>query len=162
MRTIALRFSNKFALACGIMEAHNELIRENGYVWYGKLGNKIAAGVFEEILGNEEPRIHFEEEPDEDEEEDLTDGAGVFADTLPAFSDVSVITITVAEALMDTAGKSDDEVKAALISSMQEWGRRYPYAGYGGMLRGLKKRIRSRMEVWKQLCHACIGSRLAL
>ena len=57
MKTIALRFSNKFAPDIGTIEAHNEMIRENGYVWYGKLGNKIAAGVFGEILGNEEPRI---------------------------------------------------------------------------------------------------------
>ncbi len=57
MRTIALRFSNKFAPECGTIEAHNELIREKGYVWYGKLGNKIATGVFDEILKNDEPRI---------------------------------------------------------------------------------------------------------
>ena len=57
MRTIALRFSNKFAPDCGTIEAHNELIQKNGYVWYGKLGNKIAASVFDEILGNDEPRI---------------------------------------------------------------------------------------------------------
>lgn len=57
MRTIALRFSNKFAPACGTIEAHNEMIRENGYVWYGKLGNKIAARVFDEILENNVPRI---------------------------------------------------------------------------------------------------------
>lgn len=57
MKTVALRFSNKFAPACGTIEAHNELIREHGYVWYGKLGNKIAVSVFDEILGNEDPRI---------------------------------------------------------------------------------------------------------
>lgn len=54
MKTVALRFSNKFAPACGTIEAHNELIRGHGYVWYGKLGNKIAASVFGEILGNDE------------------------------------------------------------------------------------------------------------
>ena len=59
MKTIALRFLNKFAPDIGTIEAHNEMIQENGYVWYGKLGNKIAAGVFGEILGNEEPRILF-------------------------------------------------------------------------------------------------------
>ena len=57
MKTIALRFSNRFAPDCGTIEAHNEMIRKNGYVWYGKLGNKIAAGVFGEILGNDEPKI---------------------------------------------------------------------------------------------------------
>lgn len=57
MRTIALRFSNKFAPECGTIEAHNELIQKNGFVWYGKLGNKIAASVFPDVLDNREPRI---------------------------------------------------------------------------------------------------------
>lgn len=57
MKTIALRFSNKFAPECGTIEAYYELIQKNGYVWYGKLGNKSAASVIPEILGNEEPRI---------------------------------------------------------------------------------------------------------
>ena len=34
---------------------------------------------------------------------------------------------------MDTIGKSDDEIKEALVTSMQKWGNRYPNAGYGGM-----------------------------
>ena len=51
------------------------------------------------------------------------------------FTDDSVMTAAVAEALMDTVGKSDEEIRAALVSSMQKWGRRYPYAGYGGMFR---------------------------
>lgn len=61
------------------------------------------------------------------------------------FTDDSVMTIAVAEALMDSAAnaddteksanmlKSDDAVKAAVVRSMQKWGRRYPDAGYGGM-----------------------------
>ena len=49
------------------------------------------------------------------------------------FTDDSVMTIAVAEALMDTMGKSDDEISAALVASMQKWGKRYPNAGYGGM-----------------------------
>lgn len=57
MKTIALRFSNKFALKCGTIAAHEELIRKKGYVWYGKLGNKIASSVFSDILENAEPRI---------------------------------------------------------------------------------------------------------
>lgn len=51
------------------------------------------------------------------------------------FTDDSVMTIAVAEALMDTMGKSDEEIKAALVKSMQKWGAKYPYAGYGGMFR---------------------------
>lgn len=52
------------------------------------------------------------------------------------FTDDSVMTIAVAEALLESAGKSDNEVKTVLISSMQKWGRKYPYAGYGGMFCG--------------------------
>lgn len=57
------------------------------------------------------------------------------------FTDDSVMTIAVAEALMDSTGKTDEEVKEALISSMRKWGCKYPYAGYGGMFnRWLKEK----------------------
>ena len=49
------------------------------------------------------------------------------------FTDDSVMTIAVAQALMDTLGKPDEEVRQALVHSMQTWGRRYPDAGYGCM-----------------------------
>ena len=49
------------------------------------------------------------------------------------FTDDSVMTVAVAEALMDTLGKSDDEIKDALVKSMKKWGRLFPDAGYGGM-----------------------------
>ena len=49
------------------------------------------------------------------------------------FTDDSVMTIAVAEALMDSIGKSDDEIRTQLVRSMQKWGERYPDAGYGGM-----------------------------
>ena len=49
------------------------------------------------------------------------------------FTDDSVMTIAVADALLGTMGQSDQEVKTALVQSMQAWGRKYPYAGYGGM-----------------------------
>ena len=51
------------------------------------------------------------------------------------FTDDSVMTVAVAEALISSYGKSDDEIKAALVASMQKWGHRYPHAGYGGMFR---------------------------
>ena len=38
------------------------------------------------------------------------------------FTDDSVMTVAVAEALKDTLGKTDDEIKTALIASMQKWG----------------------------------------
>ena len=49
------------------------------------------------------------------------------------FTDDSVMTVAVTEALLDSMGKSDDEIRAALVASMQKWGKRYPNAGYGGM-----------------------------
>ena len=49
------------------------------------------------------------------------------------FTDDSVMTVAVAEALLDTHGGTEAEVKAALVRSMQKWGHRYPNAGYGGM-----------------------------
>ena len=52
------------------------------------------------------------------------------------FTDDSVMTVAVAEALMDSMGQSDEEIKKVLVRSMQKWGRKYPYAGYGGMFRG--------------------------
>lgn len=48
------------------------------------------------------------------------------------WTDDTVMTIAIAEALMD-AGKDAPvgEIEAACIKSMQKWGQRYPYAGYG-------------------------------
>ena len=51
------------------------------------------------------------------------------------FTDDSVMTVAVGEALMDSMGKGEAEHKAALVSSMQKWGEMFPYAGYGGMFR---------------------------
>lgn len=47
------------------------------------------------------------------------------------FTDDTVMTIAVAEALMDTYGADDDKIRAALIKRMRMWGSRYPFAGYG-------------------------------
>ncbi len=55
---------------------------------------------------------------------------------LSEFTDDTVMTVAVASALMDTLGKSDGEIRAALVAAMQKWGRRYPDAGYGGMFYG--------------------------
>ena len=48
------------------------------------------------------------------------------------FTDDTVMTVAVAEALME-AGRyaGEAEVKAALIRSMKKWGQKYPDAGYG-------------------------------
>ena len=48
------------------------------------------------------------------------------------FTDDTVMTVAVAEALLE-AGKDADEktIKSSLIKSMKKWGQKYPYAGYG-------------------------------
>ena len=46
-------------------------------------------------------------------------------------TDDSMMTLAVARALMNTWGRSDDEIRAELVRSMQQMGRRYPNAGYG-------------------------------
>jgi ADP-ribosylglycohydrolase len=51
------------------------------------------------------------------------------------FTDDTVMTIAVAEALLDTMGQPDKLIKAELVRSMQRWGRKYPHAGYGGRFR---------------------------
>lgn len=48
------------------------------------------------------------------------------------FTDDSVMTVAVAEALMNTKDSDDESIRQSVIRSMQEWGRRYPYSGYGG------------------------------
>ena len=47
------------------------------------------------------------------------------------FTDDTVMTIAVAEALLDTIGQADDTIRSALVKSMKKWGMQYPYAGYG-------------------------------
>ena len=47
------------------------------------------------------------------------------------FTDDSVMTIAVAEALLDSRFLDDDSIWAALIKSMRKWGKKYPDAGYG-------------------------------
>ncbi len=52
------------------------------------------------------------------------------------FTDDSVMTVAVAEAFMNAKGKPDEEVEKELVRSMQDWGHRYPGAGYGGRFYG--------------------------
>ncbi len=52
------------------------------------------------------------------------------------FTDDTVMTVAVAEALLDNVDgefDSDVEIIQSLISSMKNWGSEYPNAGYGGM-----------------------------
>lgn len=52
--------------------------------------------------------------------------------THPRFTDDTVMTVAVAEALILYGRLSDLQIKTALIDSMKRWGKRYGDAGYGG------------------------------
>jgi ADP-ribosylglycohydrolase len=52
------------------------------------------------------------------------------------FTDDTVMTIAVAEALIATLGEDDEEIKESLVYSMRRWAKKYPDAGYGGRFRG--------------------------
>ncbi len=48
------------------------------------------------------------------------------------YTDDTVMSIAVAEALLDSGKDSGEEtIKTNLIKSMKKWGQKYPYAGYG-------------------------------
>ena len=52
------------------------------------------------------------------------------------FTDDTVMSIAVAEALLSTRHNCDDEIiRRAVANSMRNWGRKYPHAGYGGYFR---------------------------
>ena len=44
-------------------------------------------------------------------------------------TDDSIMTLAVAKALMNSRGKSDEEIRKELVGSMQHLGRKYPNAG---------------------------------
>ena len=56
------------------------------------------------------------------------------------FTDDTVMTIAVAEALTEAAEggflEDEAEVKDLLVDKMKSWGRKYPHAGYGGRFMG--------------------------
>ena len=52
------------------------------------------------------------------------------------FTDDSVMTIAVAEALLNVGKDADEKtVKSELVRCMKNWGHKIPDAGYGGMFR---------------------------
>ena len=50
------------------------------------------------------------------------------------FTDDSIMTLAVAEALLDAREQTETEIKEAVVRSLRKWGRRYPWpmGGYGG------------------------------
>ena len=57
MRTIALRFSNRFAPPEGTIKAHQAIICDKGFVWYGKLGSNVSKKNVDLLLSQDCPRI---------------------------------------------------------------------------------------------------------
>lgn len=57
MKTIALRFGETFSPECGTIAAHQRIIDECGFVWYGKLGAMVSTKVIEEMMQNEDPKF---------------------------------------------------------------------------------------------------------
>lgn len=57
MKTIALRFAETFAPECGTIKAHEDVISNKGYVWYGKLGTAVSTEKVKIIMSSEKPRI---------------------------------------------------------------------------------------------------------
>ena len=52
------------------------------------------------------------------------------------YTDDSVMTIAVGEALLAVGPEATvKEIEEAVVTNMQDWGKRYPYAGYGGRFR---------------------------
>ena len=57
MKTIALRFSDKFAPDEGTIKAHEALIKKYGFVWYGKLGLPLSKKAIDNVMDNDDPVI---------------------------------------------------------------------------------------------------------
>ena len=52
------------------------------------------------------------------------------------FTDDSVMTIAVGEALLAVGTEATvKKIEETVVTIMQDWGKRYPYAGYGGRFR---------------------------
>lgn len=57
MKTIALRFGEHFSPEIGTIAAHEEILDEYGFVWYGKMGSSVSDRVIQDIMANDNPQI---------------------------------------------------------------------------------------------------------
>ena len=57
MKTIALRFGETFSPESGTIAAHQRIIDDLGYVWYGKLGAAVSVKIIEEVMQSADPRF---------------------------------------------------------------------------------------------------------
>ena len=57
MFTVALRYAEKFAPEGGTVKAHQAVIDDKGYVWYGKIGQPLSKQTCSIVMENENPKI---------------------------------------------------------------------------------------------------------
>lgn len=57
MYSIALRYAEIFAPVEGTIQAHQNLIDDNGFVWYGKMGNPVSDANIAKVMSQDNPRI---------------------------------------------------------------------------------------------------------
>lgn len=57
MKTIALRFADNYAPKEGTIKLHQEVINNNGYVWYGKFGNTLSQKNIDLLMSQSERKI---------------------------------------------------------------------------------------------------------
>lgn len=57
MYSIAFRYTEKFAPDEGTIKAHQKFIDDNGFVWYGKMGNPVSDSNIDKVMSQENPRI---------------------------------------------------------------------------------------------------------
>ena len=59
MKTLALRYSDNYAPSDGTIGEHEKLINKNGFVWYGKFGNKVSQQVINDVLEKGTAKVLF-------------------------------------------------------------------------------------------------------
>lgn len=57
MKTIALRFGEHFSPECGTIAAHQAIIDQLGFVWYGKMGTPVSNAIIEELKKKGDAKI---------------------------------------------------------------------------------------------------------
>lgn len=57
MRTIALRFADNIAPQDGTIAEHEKIIKQYGFVWYGKFGARVSEKVRNDIMATEVKRV---------------------------------------------------------------------------------------------------------
>ena len=57
MKTIVLRFSDSFAPKDGTLAEHQKMIKEHGFVWWGKRGPRISQKVVKDIIADGKGKV---------------------------------------------------------------------------------------------------------